>query len=167
MIRWLLLVFGCMMPLQALACSVTVDLYQAMQQRTVIRYECELDIQESIVLGYNQYNFGDSSVSIFTANWGISYRRYIEKQTAHGPFYSLGLRYGSLFMDDGTTEETDRLIMPYYDVGFKTKLSSEWSHVMAIEAGYVVAYSENVAIYDYIGLTLTLYYAFSYQLDAL
>ena len=54
--------------------------------------------------------------------------------------------------------------MPYYDLGVKSQLNDRWFHTMAIEFGYIIAYSDQIDIDDILGIQINGFFAFGYQL---
>ena len=144
--------------------SIYMDLFHALRKRTVIRYEHLVDLNESILVGYNNVEFGDSSITLLTTNIEGSYRRYFN-DTTKGIYYSLGFRFGSLCMNDGDNSETDYLLMPFYDVGIKTELNKTWAHVLSIEVGYLIAYTKDITINSKLGLNTNVLFSFIYKLN--
>ena len=54
---------------------------------------------------------------------GMIYRRYVEKSTKKGVFYSFGVRTGRALITESEKEnEIETAVMPFYDVGIKAHL---------------------------------------------
>ena len=62
-----------------------------------------------------------------------------------------------------TNKENETIIIPYYDIGIKSKLSDKWVHFFRIEATYVIAYTEQLNIDDMLGLRVVPSFSFGYQ----
>ena len=56
-------------------------------------------------------------------------------------------------------------VMPFYDIGIKSKLNDRWYHVLKIEAGYFILYSDKINVDHMLGLQFTPFFSFGYNLD--
>ena len=147
-----------------IAGDLFVDQFYALQNRLVIKYEQPVDVQQSLTVGINSYNDTIESVDYAFSLYDLSYRRYIENTTT-GVFYSFGFRAGKAKVSDGVDSENEILTMPYYDIGIKSKLSKKWSHILKLEAGYVMLFTDNVDVDPILGLHFVPYFSFGYNLD--
>ena len=140
------------------------DQFYALQDDLVVKYEQPIDVHQSLTVGINSGNDTISNVDYTFFLYDLSYRRYITNTTT-GVFYSFGFRAGETAISDGSITENEVLTMPYYDIGIKAKLSDKWSHVLKLEVGYVMLFTDNVNVNSILGLHFIPYFSFGYNLD--
>jgi len=98
--------------------------------------------------------------------WEGIYRRYVGASTQSGIFYSFGVRAGRVdITKESFDEETELAVMPFYDIGLKSKLSKRWYHIIKVEAGYLILYTKSININPILGLQFTPFFSFGYNLD--
>ena len=147
-----------------MAGDLYVDQFYTLQSDLIVKYEQPVDIQQSLTFGINSVKDTISEVDYTFFLYDLSYRRYIENTTT-GVFYSFGFRAGKTRVSDGVDSENEILTMPYYDIGIKSKLSTKWSHILKLEAGYVMLFTDNVDVDPILGLHFVPYFSFGYNLD--
>ena len=147
------------------AVDVYVDLFHGLQNQLIFSVEAPVDIQESMLAGINVINDSKEGVRVNMQLWELSYRRYINN-TSGGVFYSFGSRAGlTRISSSGFNEEKELAVMPFYDIGIKSKLNDRWYHVLKIEAGYFILYSDKINVDHMLGLQFTPFFSFGYNLD--
>ena len=146
-----------------LGLNISYDHFNALQNRIIVNIETPIDVQESFVFGNAILNESRSGLFYDANLLSASYRRYVAEVTDQGIFYSFGFRGGSIFLDDGTRTEQDTTIMPFYDIGLKSKFSDHFYSFIKIEASYVIIYTDNINANHLIGLQITPFFSFGYS----
>lgn len=147
-----------------MAGDIYIDQFYALQNDLIVKYEQPVDIQQSLTFGINSVKDTIRNVDYTFFLYDLSYRRYITNTTT-GLFYSFGFRAGETAVTDGTTSEDEILTMPYYDIGLKSQLSDKWAHILKIEVGYVMLFTDNVNVNSILGLHFIPYFSFGYNFD--
>jgi hypothetical protein len=147
-----------------LAGQLHVDQFQLFQQNYVIHYEHQVDIRESLIGGVIFMDTKSNGTNYDLRLFDLSYRRYVVAQD-NGPFYSFGFRFGPANVSDESDEENEYLAMPFYDIGLKSKLSPKWFHMMKLEVGYLMLYTDTVNVDRALGLQITPSFGFAYQFN--
>jgi hypothetical protein len=148
------------------AVDVFYDAFHGLQGRFVLQAEHHWDVQESFLGGVAVVSDSIGSMSYQMTAWEISYRRYVQKTTRSGVFYSVGCRLGPLKLQQPEMEdESTHLLMPFYNIGIKAQFNKKWYHSMQLEVGYIIAYTDNINVDALIGLHVTPRFSFGYNLD--
>lgn len=147
------------------AIDLTIDQFHGLQKQLVLGVEHPIDIQETVGLGFTIMNGSTKEVSYTMLLIDPMIRRYVGEDTSSGLFYSFGVRYGSAKLRDGGEVERETAVMPYYDIGLKGKFNRRWFHVIKIEAGYFMLFTNDININSMLGLHFTPFFSFGYTLD--
>ena len=146
--------------------SFAIDQLTLLKKDFSIRVEHPLEIQETLLLEFSQLTPSPGNANLEMSLWGISYRRYVEKSTEKGVFYSFGIRAGRALIKEPQKEnEIETAIMPLYDVGIKARLSDRWRHILRLEIGYLMLYTTSINIDPLIGLQITPSFSFVFSID--
>ena len=68
-------------------------------------------------------------------------------------------------MSGSINTEQNIAIMPFYDVGLKSKISEHWHSSIKVEASYVIIYTNDINVNHLIGLQFFPYFSFGYQFN--
>ena len=156
---------ACVMIIKLHAVDIYLDQFHALQNQLVVQAEFPVDVQESLSGALNIINSSRNNVFMTMHLWELSYRRYLQETTSSGLFYSYGLRSGQATLNDSSQKEVELAVMPFYDVGIKSKLNNRWSHIIKVEFGYFILYTTNINIDNILGLQITPFFSFGYNLD--
>lgn len=162
----MILLITLLIAVKVCAVELYIDQFQGLQNRLALSIEQPIDIQESLSGGVNVLRVNTDGVRLDMKLWEIVYRRYVAASTQSGIFYSFGVRTGRVdITQDGFDDETELAVMPFYDIGLKSKLSKRWYHILKVEAGYLILYTESININPILGLQFTPFFSFGYNLD--
>ena len=162
----MILLITLLIAVKACAVELYIDQFHGLQNRLVLSVEQPIDIQESLSGGVNVLQVNTGGVRLDMKLWEIVYRRYVAASTQSGIFYSFGVRTGRVdITQDGFDDETELAVMPFYDIGLKSKLSKRWYHILKVEAGYLILYTKSININPILGLQFTPFFSFGYNLD--
>ena len=163
MIKQLIIIMMIVIQYGVVANELSIDSFNGLQNRMIINLETQIDVQESVNLGVISLNESRKGINYNTVLFDASYRRYALEST--GIFYSFGIRAGSITLDDESNVEDDICMMPFYDIGIKSKLSKHWSNTLRIEASYVIIYTDEINADHLIGLQVTPFFSFGYNFN--
>ena len=141
------------------------DHYHALNQNIVLTVEQNIDIQESLGLGINIFDSSVNNVYLHGNLWRLMYRRYVQETTKEGVFYSFGVETGQMKLLESSNVEKELVVMPFYNIGLKSKFNERWSHIIKIDVGYLMVYTKNINIDSVIGIQVTPFFSFGYKLD--
>jgi hypothetical protein len=162
----MILLITLLIAVNACAADLYIDQFHGLQNRLVLSVEQPIDSQESLSGGVNVLQVNTGGVRLDMKLWEVVYRRYVGASTQSGAFYSFGVRTGRVdITQDGFNNETELAVMPFYDIGLKSKLSKRWHHALKIEAGYLILYTKSINIHPILGLQFTPFFSFGYNLD--
>lgn len=164
----MILLITLLIAVKACAVELYIDQFHGLQNRLVLSVEQPIDIQESLSGGVNVLQVNTGGVKLNMTLWEAAYRRYVEATTRSGIFYSFGIRTGVTEINHlSFGQEKDLAVMPFYDIGLKSKLSKSWYHVLRLEAGYLILYTRRININSILGLQFTPSFSFGYNLDSI
>ena len=147
------------------AVDLYLDQFHAMQNHLILRLEQPLDIQESLLVGFNIYEVSDNGVLLKANLMEGVYRRYVDKATNNGLFYSFGLKTGRVEVKNSSNTEREIAVIPFYDIGQKASFNNRWTHVLRLEISYFILYTRYINIDPLLGIQITPFFGFSYNLD--
>jgi len=150
---------------QCLTIDVSLDMFHGLNQQLFLSVEQPVDIQESVGIGLTYTSLDHESARVTMVMIDPMYRRYIKETTSEGGFYSFGVRAGQAKVEDSETKENQLAIKPYYNLGYKGAFNNRWSHLLTVEVGYLMLYTDSINITPMLGLQVTPYFAFGYTLD--
>ncbi|MGC6367113.1 MAG: hypothetical protein ACON35_03855 [Candidatus Marinamargulisbacteria bacterium] len=143
---------------------VHIDIFHLLQKRLVLNYEHKVNDNHALRFGFTDSEMKSKGVSLDLSLYELSYRRYIQP-TAGVIFWSFGVRSGPALISTDAIQENEILVMPFYDVGVKSKLSERWVHELRLEMAVVQLYTDEINVNHLLGLQWTPYFSFGYRLD--
>jgi hypothetical protein len=146
-----------------MAGDIYLDTFHAIQNRHVFYYEQAYGARDSFQVGVIHFKEEIKDNRYDFKLYSVSYRRYVASQD-HGVFYSFGVRSGPTKVHRLEKTETELLIMPYYDVGVKARLSDRWFHIIGLEVGYLMLYTDDINVQSILGLQVSPSFSFGYRL---